>query len=211
MAFRGSGGYGPRGGMGRVMRTASQDPPAVRKGQTGATARRIAGFFRPYRLQVVVVLFTILVPSLLGLVNPFLLKALIDVALPQQSWFLLNLFVILMVITPIVSGLIGIGQTYLNNIIGQHVMQDLRNALYEHLHRLPLRFFTETKTGEIQSRLANDVGGIQNVVTDTASSVASNLVVAISTIVAMVFIDWRLTVLSLGLLPFFLYLTYRVG
>ena len=74
-----------------------------------------------------------------------------------------------MIITPIVAGLIGIGQTYLNNVIGQHVMQDLRNALYEHLHRLPLRFFTETKTGEIQSRLANDVGGIQDVVTDTAS------------------------------------------
>jgi ATP-binding cassette subfamily B protein len=197
--------------MGRVMRTASQDPPQIRKGQTAATARRIAGFFRPYRLQVVVVLFTIILTSLLGLVNPFLLKALIDVAFPQQSWFLLNLFVGLMIITPIVSGLIGVGQTYLNNVIGQHVMQDLRNALYEHLHRLPLRFFTETKTGEIQSRLANDVGGIQGVVTDTATSVASNLVVVISTVVAMIFIDWRLTLLSLGLLPFFLYLTYRVG
>ena len=82
MTFRGAGGYGPRGGMGRVMRTASQDPPAVRKGQTGATARRIAGFFRPYRLQVVVVLFTIILTSLLGLVNPLVLKQLIDVALP---------------------------------------------------------------------------------------------------------------------------------
>src|SRR4051795_8742805 len=171
MGFRGAGAYGPRGGMGRVMRTASQDPPGIRKGQTGATARRIAGFFRPYRLQVVVVLFTIILTSLLGLVNPFLLRALIDVAFPQQNWLLLNVFVALMIITPIVSGLIGVGQTYLNNVIGQHVMQDLRNALYEHLHRLPLRFFTETKTGEIQSRLANDVGGIQGVVTDTATSV----------------------------------------
>jgi ATP-binding cassette subfamily B protein len=90
-------------------------------------------------------------------------------------------------------------------------MQDLRNALYAHLQRMPLRFFTETRTGEIQSRLANDVGGIQAVVTDTAASLTSNLAVAISTVVAMLFIDWRLTLLSLGVLPFFLYLTFRVG
>ena len=90
-------------------------------------------------------------------------------------------------------------------------MQDLRDALYAHLQRMPLRFFTETRTGEIQSRLANDVGGVQSVVTDTASSVTSNLAVALSTVVAMFLIDWRLTALSLGLLPFFMYLTYRVG
>jgi ATP-binding cassette subfamily B protein len=114
-------------------------------------------------------------------------------------------------VVPIASGPIGVGQSYLNNVIGQHVMQDLRNALYGHLQRMPLRFFTETRTGEIQSRLSNDVGGIQSVVTDTASSVVANLVVVISTVVAMVFIDWRLTLLSLGMLPFFLYLTYRVG
>ena len=90
-------------------------------------------------------------------------------------------------------------------------MQDLRNALYAHLQRMPLRFFTETRTGEIQSRLANDVGGVQSVVTDTASSVTSNVAIALSTIVAMFLIDWRLTLLSLGLLPFFMYLTFRVG
>ena len=98
-----------------------------------------------------------------------------------------------MIVVPIASGLIGVGQSYLNNVIGQHVMQDLRNALYGHLQRMPLRFFTETRTGEIQSRLANDVGGIQAVVTDTASSVVANLVIVISTVVAMLFIDWRLT------------------
>jgi ATP-binding cassette subfamily B protein len=90
-------------------------------------------------------------------------------------------------------------------------MQDLRNALYAHLQRLPLRFFTATRTGEIQSRLANDVGGVQAVVTDTATSVAANLAVVISTIVAMIIIDWRLTLLSLGMAPFFLFLTQRVG
>ena len=90
-------------------------------------------------------------------------------------------------------------------------MQDLRNALYAHLQRMPLRFFTETKTGEIQSRLANDVGGIQSVVTDTAANLTSNVAVAVSTIVAMFLIDWQLTLLSLAVLPFFLYLTFRVG
>ena len=116
-----------------------------------------------------------------------------------------------MIVLPIISGLIGVGQSYLNNIIGQSVMQDLRTALYAHLQQMPLRFFTETKTGEIQSRLANDVGGVQSVVTDTAASLTSNIAIALSTVVAMFIIDWRLTLLSLGLLPFFMYLTYRVG
>ena len=98
-----------------------------------------------------------------------------------------------MIVIPIVTGLIGVGQAYLNNVVGQNVMQDLRNALYAHLQRMPLRFFTETRTGEIQSRLANDVGGVQAVVTDTAANLTSNLAVAISTIVAMFLIDWQLT------------------
>ena len=94
-----------------------------------------------------------------------------------------------MIVVPIVSGLIGVGQSYLNNVIGQNVMQDLRNALYAHLQRLPLRFFTATRTGEIQSRLANDVGGVQAVVTDTASSITSNVAITISTIIAMLLLE----------------------
>ncbi|HVN10605.1 MAG TPA: ABC transporter ATP-binding protein, partial [Kineosporiaceae bacterium] len=176
-----------------------------------ATARRVAGFFRPYRLQVAVVLAAIIATSLIGLVNPYLLKLLIDDVIVGGQYDKLNLYVGLMILLPIVSGLIGVGQSYLNNLIGQSVMQDLRNALYAHLQQLPLRFFTATRTGEIQSRLANDVGGIQSVVTDTAASITSNVAVALSTMVAMVLIDWRLTVLSLGMLPFFLYLTHRVG
>src|SRR3954470_14115406 len=175
------------------------------------TVGRVAAFFRPYRAGVVVVLGAILATSLIGLVNPYLLKLLIDEVIVGQHYERLNLYVGLMIVLPIVSGLIGVGQSYLNNVIGQNVMQDLRNALYTHLQRMPLRFFTETRTGEIQSRLANDIGGVQSVVTDTASSVTSNFAIAASTIVAMLLIDWRLTFLSLGLLPFFMYLTYRVG
>ena len=167
--------------MGMSLDDSEKVPPERR----GHTVRRIAGFFRPYRGRVTLVLLTIVVTSLLGLINPYLLKLLIDVALPQRDFGLLNLFVGLMIVVPIVSGLIGVGQTYLNNVIGQRVMQDLRNALYTHLQQLPLRFFTETRTGEIQSRLSNDVGGIQSVVTDTASSIFANLVTAISTVGAM--------------------------
>jgi ATP-binding cassette, subfamily B, bacterial len=189
----------------------SQDFEPVPKERRGHTIRRILLFFGPYRIQVAIVLGAILATSFIGLINPILLKLLIDIAIPEQDWFLLNLFVALMIILPIITGLIGVGQTYLNNVVGQHVMQDLRGALYAHLQAMPLRFFTETRTGEIQSRLSNDVGGVQAVVTDTASSVTANIAVAISTIMAMFLIDWRLTLLSLGLTPFFLYLTFRVG
>ncbi len=182
--------------------------PPERRNQT---VRRIAAFFAPYKTQVGVVTGAILLTSLLGIVNPLLLGRLIDDALPHRDFFKLNLYVGLMIVIPIASGLIGVGQAYLNNKVGQNVMQDLRNALYAHLQRLPLRFFTETRTGEIQSRLANDVGGIQSVVTDTAANLTSNLATAISTLIAMVLIDWRLTALSVGVLPFFLYLTFRVG
>ena len=194
---RAQAGGGPPG---RMFARSGGDFEPVPPERRGRTVRRIVAFFRPYRLQVAVVVVAILATSLLGLINPILLKLLIDDALPNKDFGKLNLYVGLMIALPIVNGLIGIGQSYLNNAIGQRVMQDLRAALYSHLQRMPLRFFTETKTGEIQSRLANDVGGVQGVVTDTASSVASNLAVTIGTIAAMVFIDWRLTALSLGLL-----------
>jgi ATP-binding cassette subfamily B protein len=203
----GSRQLGGRGPFGRAV----PDPTPVPPERRGQTIRRILRFFRPYRTQVAIVLIAILATSFIGLINPILLKLLIDIAIPERNFGLLNLFVGLMIVLPIVSGLIGIGQTYLNNVIGQSVIQDLRGELYAHLQRMPLRFFTETRTGEIQSRLANDVGGVQSVVTDTASSVTSNIAVAASTIIAMVIIDWRLTALSLGLTPFFMYLTFRVG
>ncbi|CAN5724978.1 ABC transporter ATP-binding protein [soil metagenome] len=194
-----------------MMRGASADPPRVSSERRASTFRKIGAFFVPYRKQILLVLMTIIVTSLLGLINPYLLKLLIDEALPSRDLGLLNLYVGLMVVVPIVSGLIGVGQTYLNNVIGQRVMQDLRNALYAHLQRMPLRFFTETRTGEIQSRLSNDVGGVQSVVTETASSVFSNLVIVVSTLAVMFLLDWRLTLLSIAVTPFFLFLTYRVG
>ena len=190
---------------------AEGDFEPVPRERRGRTVRRIGGFFRPYRWQVVLVVVSIMATSLLGVVNPFLLRAVLDVAIPDEDLFLLNVLVLAMIVVPIVSGLIGMGQTYVNNRVGQAVMQDLRDAVYQHLQRMPLRFFTETRTGEIQSRIANDVGGVQAIVTDTASSVFSNLTIVVTTLVAMVLIDWRLTAISLTILPFFMYLTYRVG
>jgi ATP-binding cassette, subfamily B, bacterial len=186
------------------------------------TVRRVARTFRPYRRQVSIVAAAIVVTSILGIVNPLLIKIIFDRALfgnpagdcgglacPQLGH--LYVYVGLMVGVPIVSSIIGVGQTYLANLVGLRVMQDMRNSLYAHLQHMPLRFFTETRTGEIQSRLANDVGGVQSVVTDTASTVLSNFVTIASTLVAMLILSWQLTVLSLFLSPVMVLFTHRVG
>jgi ATP-binding cassette subfamily B protein len=206
---RGRGGGG--GGGGGPFGSSMGDFTPIPKERRARTLRRIAAFFLPYKLPVTIVLVAILATSLIGLINPLLLGLLLDQVIIGKDYSRLNLYVGLMIVLPIATGLIGVGQSYLNNIIGQNVMQDLRGALYAHLQSMPLRFFTETRTGEIQSRLTNDVGGVQAVVTDTASSVTSNLAIAISTTVAMFLLDWRLAIMSLGLTPFFLYLTFRVG
>ena len=188
--------------------------PEDRRPIERATVRRVVGIFRPYRRKIAIIALTILVTAGLGVINPILIKVIFDEALFTPTGVQLSalyFWVSIMVAVPIVSGVISIGQTYLSNIVGQRVMQDLRNALYRHLQRMPLRFFTSTRTGEIQSRLSNDIGGVQNVVTDTASSLLSNTVIVISTVVAMTIISWQLTLLSLGMLPFFLWLTYKVG
>ncbi|HEU5369241.1 MAG TPA: ABC transporter ATP-binding protein, partial [Ktedonobacterales bacterium] len=203
----------PRGGAGRMNRSWSRalDDDLLNRKTDARTLRRVAVSFKPYTGQVMVVLLAILITATLGLVNPYLLKLIIDDAFAHRNFGHLTFYVLLMIVTPLVSGLIGVGQTYLNNIVGQRVMRDLRNKLYDHLQRMALRFFTDTRTGEIQSRLTNDVGGVQNVVTNTASSIVSNITTVLSTIVAMLIISWPLTLLSLGLVPLFLWLTYRVG
>ena len=175
------------------------------------TVRRVVEAFKPYKAQVVLVLIAILLTTLLGLVNPLLIQRVFDDAIDKHNTNLLVIYVVIMFITPIVSGIIGVGQSYLNNKIGQNVMRDFRNRLYAHLQSMSLRFFTATRTGEIQSRLSNDVGGVENVVTNTATSIVSNISTALSTIVAMIFISPLLTLISLGLMPLFLWITYKVG
>lgn len=199
------------GGGGRFNRLSQyQNEQPTRKADL-KTMRRVAASFKPYRNEVGIVLAAIVLVGALGIVNPYMLKFAISIGFARQNFGLLALFVGVMIATPIITGLIGMGQTWLNTRIGQSVMRDLRNQLYGHLQRMPLKFFTDTRTGEIQSRLSNDIGGVQSVVTDTATSVVSNVTVALSTIIGMIFLDWRLTLLSLGLLPLFLWMTYRIG
>ena len=143
--------------------------------------RRVARLFRPYRGRVVLIVVLILITSGLGVVNPLLTKQVFDKALfpPGNSGpnlGLLYALVGLMIVVPLVAAAIGVVQTYLTTVVGQRVMQDLRNRLFEHLQSMSLRFFTATRTGELQSRLQNDVGGVQNDVTNTASSVLANVV-----------------------------------
>ena len=175
---------------------------------------RIVRLFRPYRGRTALILVSILVTSGLGIVNPLLIQVVFDDALFPAGGPDLGLLYVLvgvMIAIPIVSGVIGVGQTYLTNVVGNRVMQDLRDRLYAHLQSMPLAFFTGTRTGEIQSRLANDVGGVQTVVTSTASSILSNIVTVSSSLVAMIVLSWELTVVSLILVPLFVFLTWRVG
>jgi len=175
------------------------------------TLKRVAIAFSPYKIQIILVLFAIILTTVLGLVNPFMIQFIFDDAIGKHNEKLLIILVSIMIIMPVITGLIGVGQTYLNNVIGQQVMRDFRNNLHDHLQSMSLRFFTSTRTGEIQSRLSNDVGGVQAVVTNTATSIVSNFSTVISTVIAMLFISPLLTLISLGLLPVFLWITYKIG
>jgi ATP-binding cassette subfamily B protein len=179
-----------------------------------ATVRRIVPLFRPYRAQVAVVVGLIVLTSTIGIVNPLLIQVVFNKALfvpGGPNVRLLVILVAIMAVIPVVNGAIGILQTYETTRVGQLVMRDLRDRLYAHLQTLSLAFFTGTKTGEIQSRLANDVGGVQNVVTTTASSILANVVIFVSTIVAMIIISWQLTVVAVITVPVFFWLTRTVG
>lgn len=188
--------------------------PAVPAHVNRNTARRVVPLFRPYRAQVAAVVGLIVVTSTIGIINPLLIQAVFNNALFVPGGPNLQLLVILvtiMAVVPIVNGAIGILQTYETTRVGQLVMRDLRDRLYSHLQTLPLAFFTDTKTGEIQSRLANDVGGVQSVVTTTASTILANVVIFVSTIVAMVILSWQLTIVAVITVPVFFWLTKMVG
>jgi ATP-binding cassette subfamily B protein len=145
------------------------------------------------------------------MVSPFLLRDVLDVAIPRNRDGLLAGLVAGMIAVSISTGVLGVLQTWMSNVVGQRVMHDLRTQVYRHLQQLSLAFFTKTRTGEIQSRIANDIGGVQNVVTSTATSIVSNVTTVIASVVAMFLLDWRLALFSLFLLPFFVLLARRVG
>jgi ATP-binding cassette, subfamily B, bacterial len=181
---------------------------------SGGNGRRIVRLFRPYRLRLSWLLTMILFSAALGVVPPFLLRDLLNNVLPQGQNLDTHQLAILvagMVAIPIITQAIGVAQTWQSNLVGQQVMHDLRAAVYRHLQRLSLAFFTRTRTGEVQSRIANDIGGVQTVVTTTATSVVSNVTTVVTTSVAMVLLDWRLAIAAFALLPVFVLMTRRIG
>jgi len=179
-----------------------------------ATVRRVVRLFSPYRGQVALVATLIVVTGGMELVNPLLTKLVFDDALFVDGGPHLRLLVLLvatMAAVTLTSAVVGVWQTLIANRLGNRVMQDLRDDLFAHLQRMDLAFFTATRTGQIQSRLGNDVGGVQTVVTDTASTILSNIVVVVGALIAMFLLSWQLTVVSLVLLPLFVVLQLRVG
>jgi ATP-binding cassette, subfamily B, bacterial len=204
------GGAQGHGGMRSVSRP-DRKPPELMDPERKRDKRRIMALFAPYRVRLAAVMGLIVFGAGLGMIAPFLLRAILDTALPERNGPLLTELVLGMIGIAIATAAINVWQTYISNVIGQRVMHDLRAAVYRHLQRMSLAFFTRTRTGEVQSRIANDIGGIDSVVTTTATSIAQNATTVIATIVAMVLLDWRLAAISLVFLPPFVFLTRRVG
>jgi ATP-binding cassette subfamily B protein len=173
--------------------------------------RRIARLFSAYRRRLIFLLALIVLTSLSNVVSPFLLRGVIDNAIPNRNVGLLSLLVGGMIAVAIFGGVLGVVQTLISNQVGQRVMHDLRAAVYAHLQRMSLAFFTRTRTGEVQSRIAYDIGGIDDVVTSTATSTVSTVTTVLATVAAMFALSWLLSLFSLALLPFFVWLTRRVG
>ncbi|WP_438295053.1 ABC transporter ATP-binding protein [Streptomyces sp. HUAS TT7] len=186
-------------------------PPRGTGPQEPAQVRRILGLFRPYRGRLAIVGLLVAASSLVSVASPFLLREILDVAIPQNRTGLLSLLALGMIATAVVNSVFGVLQTLISTTVGQRVMHDLRTAVYAQLQRMPLAFFTRTRTGEVQSRIANDIGGMQATVTSTATSLVSNLTAVVASVVAMLALDWRLTIVSLLLLPVFVWISRRVG
>ncbi|GAA0689794.1 ABC transporter ATP-binding protein [Kitasatospora atroaurantiaca] len=188
-------------------------PPARAEGEPKPPAqlRRILALFRPYAGRLAVVGLLVAASAVVSVATPFLLRAVLDTAIPQGRTGLLSLLALGMIAAAVVNSIFNVLQTLISTTVGQRVMHDLRTAVYTHLQRMSLAFFTRTRTGEVQSRIANDIGGMQSTVTSTATSLVSNVTSVIASVVAMLALDWRLTVVSLLLLPVFVWISRRVG
>jgi ATP-binding cassette subfamily B protein len=173
--------------------------------------RRIGQLFTPYRWSLAAVTAVIVASSVVAMASPFLLRSVIDTALPDRNLTLLAWLAAGMVAVAVVTSAFDVAQTWISTRIGQQVMHRLRTDVFTHLQRQSIAFFTRTRTGEVQSRITNDIGGMQSVVTSTATSVASNLTTAVATTAAMLALSWKLTLISLVVMPPSIYLTRRVA
>jgi ATP-binding cassette subfamily B protein len=203
--------------MGGFMPREKVERPADREVRR-ANLRRIGGLFRGYWGKLSVVTILIVVASALGVIPAFLLRDLISNAFQPApgghvtvDFQLLTELVIAMIAISLATGVIGVVQAYLSTQVGQSVMHDLRTAVYRHLQRLSLAFFTKTRTGEVQSRIANDIGGVDNVLTSTATSIMSTITTVVATVIAMFLLSWQLALIALALMPVFVVITRKVG
>jgi ATP-binding cassette, subfamily B, bacterial len=172
---------------------------------------RVGRLFTPYRWQLAIVTAIIVASSIVSLASPFLLRAVIDTALPDRNVRLLAWLVGGMVAVAAVTSAFGVIQTWISTKVGQQVMHGLRTSVFSHLQRQSIAFFTRTRTGEVQSRITNDIGGMESVVTSTATSIAANLTTAVATAVAMAALSWQLSLISLVVMPPAVYLTRKVA
>jgi ATP-binding cassette subfamily B protein len=195
-----------RGGTG-----GGKKPPPLMDPTRERDRGRILRLFQPYRIRLTVVLVMIIFSAGLSMANPFLLRAVLDKGIFGHEHTLLTELVVAMIAIAILTAAFNVWQTYISNAVGQRVMHDLRAAVYRRLQRMSLAFFTRTRTGEIQSRIANDIGGLDNVVTTTATTIAQNSTTVIAALVAMCLLDVRLAAISLVFVPLFVWLTRRVG
>jgi ATP-binding cassette, subfamily B, bacterial len=195
----------------RSLRRPDRKPPELMDPDRQRDLPRILALFRPYRVRLAAVLVLIAISAGVSVVNPFLLRDAIDEGILGHNDLLLTMLVLAMIGIALFSNATSVWQTYMSNVVGQRVMHDLRAAVYKRLQRMSLAFFTRTRTGEVQSRIANDIGGLDSVVTTTATTIAQNAATVIAALVAMLLLDWRLALISLVFVPPSVYLTRRVG
>jgi ATP-binding cassette subfamily B protein len=195
----------------RALRSPDSKSPPLMDPSRERDRGRILRLFKPYRARLAIVLAMIVFSSGLSSLQPFLLRDVLDEGIFKHNTTLLTWLVLGMIAIATATLVFSVWQTYISNVVGQRVMHDLRAAVYQRLQRMSLAFFTRTRTGEVQSRIANDIGGLDNVVTSTATSIAQNVTTVIAAVVAMCLLDWRLAVLSLVFVPLFVWLTRRVG
>jgi len=195
----------------RSLRGSSRKPPPLMDPTRERDTGRILALFKPYRLRLAAVLVLIVVSAGIAILQPFLLRQALDVGILEHDDTVLTLTVLAMIAISIFTNATSVWQTYMSNVVGQRVMHDLRAAVYQHLQKMSLAFFTRTRTGEVQSRIANDIGGLDNVVTTTATTIAQNATTVIASLVAMCLLDWRLAIISLVFVPPSVWMTRRVG
>jgi ATP-binding cassette subfamily B protein len=186
-------------------------PPPLMDPTRERDTHRILALFKPYRLRLATVLVLIVIAAGIGILQPFLLRTALDKGIFQHDETVLTLSVLGMLAIAVFTNASGVWQTYMSNTVGQRVMHDLRAAVYHHLQKMSLAFFTRTRTGEVQSRIANDIGGLESVVTTTATSIAANVTTVAASLVAMCLLDWRLALISLVFVPPSVWMTRRVG